>query len=141
MLQFLEEPLQDAADLAALHAATQVPLALDESLDQAVSGLILSGSRAAPEALARLLAPGRGVAALVVKPSVVGGVQAALSLVRWGHAAGCKVRLFGCCVIQISLQCMLVSELPIACHSCLSWPCWQAVLTGAETSDAWARQP
>lgn len=105
-MQFLEEPLQDTADLASFYAATHLPLALDESLDAAVQGLQVADENVVSAHLAQLLAPGNGVAALVVKPGVVGGVHEALSLAHWGHAAGCKVRLPLCmAVLPLAMSC------------------------------------
>ena len=37
-VQYVEEPVQDTRDLAAFFDQTHIPLALDETLDEALSG-------------------------------------------------------------------------------------------------------
>ena len=37
-LQYIEEPVQDTRDLAAFFGQTRIPMALDETLDEAFSG-------------------------------------------------------------------------------------------------------
>lgn len=66
-VEYLEEPLHDASDLGAFVAASRVPVALDETL--------LGFSPLAPPPL-------RGVAALVLKPAVIGGYERSLAWAR-----------------------------------------------------------
>lgn len=100
-LQYVEEPVADPmADLAAFHCTTGVPVALDESVDEALLRAPRSATRGgggfgddvgdqshkanvggvggaawAWGALAELMEPTFGVAALVLKPSVLGGFE------------------------------------------------------------------
>ena len=71
-----------------------MPLALDETLDDIISSLPDPAKlpSSPPAALAQLLRSGGGVAALVVKPGVVGGIAASLQIARWGWAHGLQVR-------------------------------------------------
>lgn len=68
-IEYLEEPLRSAGDLAAFVANSPVPVALDETL--------LGFSPLVPPPL-------RGVAALILKPSVLGGYERSLA---WAHLA------------------------------------------------------
>ncbi len=71
MLQFVEEPLRDPTELDALWEASRLPVALDESL--------------ADHPDARHCA---AVKALVLKPSVLGGVRATLEWARRARRRG-----------------------------------------------------
>jgi len=66
-IEYLEEPLHDSTDLAGFVAHSPVPLALDETL--------LEFSPQAPPPL-------RGVAALILKTSVLGGYERSLAWAR-----------------------------------------------------------
>jgi len=66
-VEYLEEPLRDAEDLADFVAQSAIPVALDETL--------LDYSPQAPPPL-------NGVAALILKSSVLGGYERALAWVR-----------------------------------------------------------
>lgn len=66
-IEYIEEPLRDASDLAAFVAGAAVPVALDETL--------LSFSPQMPPRL-------QGVAALVLKPAVLGGYERSLAWAR-----------------------------------------------------------
>ena len=66
-IEYLEEPLRDTRDLAAFVADSPVPVALDETL--------LGFSPQAPPPL-------RGVAALILKTSVLGGYERTLAWAR-----------------------------------------------------------
>jgi len=66
-IEYLEEPLHEAGDLAAFVANSPVPVALDETL--------LDFSPQAPPPL-------RGVAALILKTSVLGGFERAMAWAR-----------------------------------------------------------
>ena len=100
VVQFLEEPLQDPAGLAAFHEVSGMAVALDETLDDVICRLPAGAGlpSRAPEALRQHLMPGSGVVALVVKPGVVGGIAPSLQIVRWGWAHGLQVS----CVTQHS---------------------------------------
>jgi len=54
----------------------------------------VSAGLVGPDALNDNLLQGTGVAALVVKPAVVGGFEAALRIVRWAHARQLQARRF-----------------------------------------------
>ena len=92
-VQFLEEPLQDPAGLAAFHEVSGMAVALDETLDDVIRHLPGSAGlpSRAPEALRQHLSPELGVVALVVKPGVVGGIAATLQIARWGWAHDLQV--------------------------------------------------
>ena len=66
-IEYLEEPLRDSNDLTAFAAKSPVPIALDETL--------LEFSPQAP-------APLRGIAALILKTSVLGGYERSLAWAR-----------------------------------------------------------
>jgi O-succinylbenzoate synthase len=66
-IEYLEEPLRDSSDLAAFVADTPIPVALDETL--------LGFSPQTPPPLL-------GVAALILKTSVLGGYERSLSWAR-----------------------------------------------------------
>ena len=81
LLEYVEQPIPpgDPAALAALRAASPVPIAADESVSS------LSAARA-------LLAAG-AADVLVVKPGRVGGPLVALAIAREAHAAGVGVTI------------------------------------------------
>lgn len=75
-VQYIEEPVQEPGDLAEFHQQTHMRIALDETVDQAVP---LSGK---PDAALGLklqevlsAVPQKAIAALVIKPGVVGGFE------------------------------------------------------------------
>ncbi len=72
-IEYLEEPLRDASDLAAFVADSPLPVALDETL--------LDFSPHAPPPL-------RGVAALVLKTSVLGGYERSQAWARLARREG-----------------------------------------------------
>lgn len=72
-IAYLEEPLARPADLPALHIATGVPLALDETL---------------AEADPTTLPTWPGVVAWVLKPAILGGVARTLSLAQLAQRRG-----------------------------------------------------
>ncbi|KAK9837268.1 hypothetical protein WJX81_002656 [Elliptochloris bilobata] len=78
-LEYVEEPVRDPTDLPAFYAATGVATALDETLDA-----LLAGAASGP-------AQGAGLAAVVVKPAVVGGFEVAAAVARWAARAGVRV--------------------------------------------------
>lgn len=106
-VQYIEEPVQDAADLATFFEQTQMPIALDETLDQALSGQSCSQSSTqagvsmqVQQLMAKL--PLQAVRAFIVKPGVVGGFEATTAIaaaalkygVQVGHqASSSDVRL------------------------------------------------
>ncbi len=95
-LQYIEEPVQDTRDLAAFFGQTRIPMALDETLDEAFSGqglfrysLALRPEQRLQQQMAEL---GHGaVVALVAKPGMIGGFERALSLSHWAATQGIKV--------------------------------------------------
>jgi isochorismate synthase/2-succinyl-5-enolpyruvyl-6-hydroxy-3-cyclohexene-1-carboxylate synthase/2-succinyl-6-hydroxy-2,4-cyclohexadiene-1-carboxylate synthase/O-succinylbenzoate synthase len=93
-LQYVEEPLRDASALGAFYEAAErsCATALDESVDEGAlgggAGLGVGARRAgAPSAPPPAPLP-PGVAALVIKPSVVGGIEQAATLARWARRRG-----------------------------------------------------
>ncbi|HAK95543.1 MAG TPA: o-succinylbenzoate synthase [Planctomycetes bacterium] len=72
-IDYIEEPLADRRDLAAFHAATGIATALDENL----AACLADGP-----------VPPRGVRAFVIKPDIVGGLEAAAALCRRARACG-----------------------------------------------------
>ena len=71
-IDYLEEPLADAARLEALYQETGIPLALDESVTEDLD----------------LAALPEGVRALVIKPTVTGGLSGSLRLGTEARARG-----------------------------------------------------
>ena len=72
-LQYVEEPVQDIeSDLAAFHCTTGVPVALDESVDDALLRARHKNNASVADALEELFEPTFGVVALVLKPGVLG---------------------------------------------------------------------
>ncbi len=95
-MQYIEEPVQDTRDLAAFFGQTRIPMALDETLDEAFSGqgLFRYSSALGPEQrLQQQLAElGHGaIVALVAKPGMIGGFERAMSLGHWAASQGIKV--------------------------------------------------
>jgi O-succinylbenzoate synthase len=95
-VQYVEEPTSDLRASLDFSAATGIPIALDESLDEALaqaSSLSACPAAAAPVAqalralpIARSGAAGAAVAAVVVKPGVVGGYERAFQVAAWARA-------------------------------------------------------
>ena len=82
-------------DLLALHSSCPgLPIALDETLDDIIREESQACGTSMPIQLRSLL-HNHGVAALVVKPSVVGGFERACTIARWAHGAGLQVRELG----------------------------------------------
>ena len=76
-LQYVEEPVRDIeSDLAAFHCTTGVPVALDESVDDALLRARNKNNASVADALEELFEPTFGVVALVLKPGVLGGLEA-----------------------------------------------------------------
>ena len=82
VLEYLEEPTQRPEDIPAFAAATGIPVALDESVDEGPAGFAAAGAR-------RAVTPGltlpAGTVALVLKPGSLGGLEKTAALVRWAH--------------------------------------------------------
>ena len=95
-MQYVEEPVQDTRDLGAFFDQTHIPTALDETLDEAVSGKHASSHPPAmtPQAILQHLIsqlPKGAIAALVVKPGVVGGFEKASGVSQWAAAHNIQV--------------------------------------------------
>ncbi len=95
-LQYIEEPVQDTRDLAAFFGQTHIPMALDETLDEAFSGqghFRYSSAMGPEQRLQQQMAElGHGaVVALVAKPGIIGGFERAMSLSHWAASQGIKV--------------------------------------------------
>jgi len=77
LIDYIEEPLQDASLLPAFYEQTGMHYALDETLATLDSGAACSGNAAFETAI-----KGPGMAALVLKPTLLGGFARCLSLHR-----------------------------------------------------------
>ena len=107
-LDYLEEPTRSPDDMGAFFAATGIPTALDETLDEAVAAAAAASPALGGAAAAPLLPP--GCAALVVKPSLLGGLERAAQLVRWAARRGVR------CVASSSFD----SSVGLAAHAALA---------------------
>ena len=90
-LQYVEEPTRAARESAAFHFTEGVPVALDETIDD-----ILRESTdfaAASAAIARVADRSAGIVAVVLKPSVVGGIEATASVARIAASRGARPTL------------------------------------------------
>lgn len=87
-LQYVEEPTRAAHEASAFHFTTGVPVALDETIDDILRDS--SSLAEANEAVARVADQSTGVAAMVLKPSVVGGLEATISLARVAMSRGVR---------------------------------------------------
>ncbi len=87
VMQYLEEPTVSLEAALEFSRATGIPVALDESLDDSLQDHAAVSLRSLlPEASAAA-----GVAAVVVKPAVVGGFEAASLIADWARARGIQV--------------------------------------------------
>lgn len=87
-LQYVEEPTREVRDITAFHFTTGVPVALDETIDD-----ILHSSANVTEASAaitKLADQSNGVAAVVLKPSVLGGLEATAAVARVAMSRGVR---------------------------------------------------
>jgi isochorismate synthase / 2-succinyl-5-enolpyruvyl-6-hydroxy-3-cyclohexene-1-carboxylate synthase / 2-succinyl-6-hydroxy-2,4-cyclohexadiene-1-carboxylate synthase / o-succinylbenzoate synthase len=92
-LEYLEEPVSDPGlDLAAFVARTGIPVAADESLDARLVGPWHDHGRTDSRVDATDLA------ALVIKPSVIGSLENTAVLLRWARAKGLR------CVISSAFE-------------------------------------
>jgi len=73
VIEYMEEPLKDPQLFEVFHRETGVPIALDETL-----------SEEHPETLKPL----EGLAAIILKPSVLGGIFRSWRWARWGRQRG-----------------------------------------------------
>ena len=78
--------MRSPADLATFFERTGVPVALDETLDENLH----RGAAALEDAVGKLLGAG-GLAAVVAKPSALGGPEATMQLVHWARRHGVQV--------------------------------------------------
>ncbi|GAB4817906.1 hypothetical protein N2152v2_004952 [Parachlorella kessleri] len=79
-LQYIEEPTRSTSDLAEFFRQTGVCVALDETVDE---GLVGPSRGTLEQDWASM-----GVAALVLKPTVLGGWERTLDLARWAQQHG-----------------------------------------------------
>mgnify|MGYP001968777946 CR=1 FL=1 len=90
-LEYVEEPVMDPANnLAAFHCTTGVPVALDETVDECAVRAKATGT-AIERALAEYFEPTFGVVALVLKPSVLGGLEATAACAAAARSRGVNV--------------------------------------------------
>ena len=95
-VQYLEEPVADIRDLASFAEQTQISVALDETLDELFAGQGIAASSASLEHRPVLHSfvsqlPAGAVAALVVKPGMIGGFERAVQLQQWASAQDIQV--------------------------------------------------
>ncbi|KAG5532630.1 hypothetical protein RHGRI_027056 [Rhododendron griersonianum] len=74
-LQYIEEPVQDEEEIVKFCEQTGLPVALDETIGNIRDNTL--------ERLAKFAHP--GVAAVVIKPSIVGGFENAALIARWAQ--------------------------------------------------------
>jgi isochorismate synthase/2-succinyl-5-enolpyruvyl-6-hydroxy-3-cyclohexene-1-carboxylate synthase/2-succinyl-6-hydroxy-2,4-cyclohexadiene-1-carboxylate synthase/O-succinylbenzoate synthase len=106
VLAYVEEPTQDPRDMSTFYAETGIAVAVDESLDEglvgpqhvllnpaaAEVGLNPNDSSSSSSSRERLdLSASSGLAAVVIKPAVVGGFERAWGLARWAQQEGLRV--------------------------------------------------
>ncbi|KAL5160110.1 Protein PHYLLO, chloroplastic [Glycine soja] len=77
-LQYIEEPVQDEDDILKFCEESGLPIALDETIDNIQENPM--------EKLAKFTHP--AIAAVVIKPSVVGGFENAALIAQWAHQMG-----------------------------------------------------
>ncbi|CAI5481758.1 unnamed protein product [Closterium sp. Yama58-4] len=92
---FIEEPVSNLHLLPEFYQATGLPFALDESLDDA---LLLPPSHDTPTLALPSSLDWSGLAAVVVKPSRLGGMEAAAVVARWATLLGAE------CVVSSSFE-------------------------------------
>ena len=76
-----------ANNLAAFHCTTGVPVALDETVDDAFRAALATGT-SIEKSLAEYFEPTLGVSALVLKPSVLGGLEACAAAAQAARSRG-----------------------------------------------------
>ncbi|TKY49620.1 PHYLLO protein [Spatholobus suberectus] len=77
-LQYIEEPVQDEDDILKFCKESGLPVALDETIDNIQENPM--------EKLVKFTNP--AIAAVVIKPSVVGGFENAALIAQWAHQMG-----------------------------------------------------
>ena len=87
-LQYVEEPTASSREMSAFFFTTGVPVALDETIDEIVRAS--SSLAEASAAVARVADRSNGVAAVVMKPAVVGGLEATSTLARIAMSRGVR---------------------------------------------------
>ena len=87
-LQYVEEPTRAAHEVAAFHFTTGIAVALDETIDDI---LCESSSLAeASAAISRVADQSTGIVAVVLKPSVIGGLEATSLIARIAMSRGVR---------------------------------------------------
>ena len=89
VLQYVEEPTAIMDANLEFSKATGIPIALDESLDDAFAHA--GASAAVLRSLLPKSCPAPGVAAVVVKPAVLGGFEASSIVASWARNLGMQV--------------------------------------------------
>ena len=79
--------IDPANNLAAFHCTTGVPVALDETVDDAFRVALATGT-SIEKSLAEYFEPTLGVSALVLKPSVLGGLEACAAAAQAARSRG-----------------------------------------------------
>jgi len=95
-VEYVEEPCADPQHLESFFEQTGVPVALDESVDDGTFSTAAAAAEGEDEdeagetAAVLLLPPSAGIAAVVLKPSVVGGLERAAALAHAARAQGAR---------------------------------------------------
>ena len=84
---FCSQVIDPANNLAAFHCTTGVPVALDETVDDAFRAALATGT-SIEKSLAEYFEPTLGVSALVLKPSVLGGLEACAAAAQAARSRG-----------------------------------------------------
>jgi isochorismate synthase / 2-succinyl-5-enolpyruvyl-6-hydroxy-3-cyclohexene-1-carboxylate synthase / 2-succinyl-6-hydroxy-2,4-cyclohexadiene-1-carboxylate synthase / o-succinylbenzoate synthase len=84
---FCSQVIDPANNLAAFHCTTGVPVALDETVDDAFRVALATGT-SIEKSLAEYFEPTLGVCALVLKPSVLGGMEACAAAAQSARSRG-----------------------------------------------------
>ena len=87
-LQYVEEPTREARDIPAFHFTTGVPVALDETIDEILRSS--TNFTEASAAIAKVADQSTGVAAVVLKPSIVGGLEATAAVAKVAMSRGVR---------------------------------------------------
>ncbi|MGI9280610.1 MAG: o-succinylbenzoate synthase [Endozoicomonas sp.] len=104
-VSYIEEPTGDCRDFPQLFSETGIGYALDETLQFPVSDFRLSEKGA--------LKAGEGLRAIVLKPTLVGGISRCLSLAGWARKN--KVRTVFSSSFESALGVSLIEQLSLEC--------------------------
>lgn len=105
-LQYVEEPAASLADSLRFSAETGIPIALDETLDQACAAA--DGAKLGELLSAALpwVSAAEGVAAVVLKPGALGGFERTAQVAAWAGERGMQVWDCGTAALCCTARCM-----------------------------------